>query len=649
MSDEMLKEAVAALKAGQRLRAKDLLTRLIKVDQSNADYWLWMSAAVDTEKEQIYCLQNALKADPNSVPARRGLVVMGALRPEEANLPPAHELEDLPVRLPSIGPGGGLGGLLTQRRNVERLAIFGLGLLTVVVLLTAFFAVFKLGPFAPRQNFVVVTSTPPPTNAPPTAAVTTLPEGACTLPADPNPATPLAAYLCLTQTATPVPVATVNFAAEDFKTIQSAYTKQQWDRIVDRAASVTTDPTLADSAEVFFYVAEAYRHTGNLPEALKNYRAAIKKNANFAPAYWGQALVEIAQSKLNEARADFDKALSADPAFVPAYLDRAALAGSEGKWDAAVADLEAARLAAPSNALVKAYLALAYVAVDRASDGQAMADAAVARDPGLALGYFARGRVALALGHPAESEADLSLSYKYVLTLDHPLPAQWQASVLYFTAAGKIAIGDDATGLTLLNQAIGLDDQNALAFRARADLYLRAAGFEAARADYSAAITLFERSAPGSPALAWTYVGLGQALMGLTQPEGAAPAFQAALDIAPDGFAANLGLGQAQFQNGKLDDALAALNAALPLAHGAAEQAPVYQWRAEVYRAAGRTAEEAVDLLTLRALIFNSDPRVPTVVARLTEIGPLPTETPGPTATGPTPTATATATRTATP
>src|SRR5688500_12896516 len=88
MSDVMFNEAVQALRAGQRMRARDLLTRLLKADQSNVDYWLWMSAAVDAEKEQVFCLQNALKLDPNSTAARRGLVVLGALSPEHANLPP---------------------------------------------------------------------------------------------------------------------------------------------------------------------------------------------------------------------------------------------------------------------------------------------------------------------------------------------------------------------------------------------------------------------------------------------------------------------------------------------------------------------------------------------------------------------------------
>src|SRR5258708_15743796 len=107
MPDEMFDQAVQALKDGQRLRAKDLLTRLIKADQSKPDYWLWMSAAVDSEKEQVFCLQNVLKLDPNSVTARRGLVVLGAMRPEDAGLPPANVLEATRVVIPALAPGGG--------------------------------------------------------------------------------------------------------------------------------------------------------------------------------------------------------------------------------------------------------------------------------------------------------------------------------------------------------------------------------------------------------------------------------------------------------------------------------------------------------------------------------------------------------------
>src|SRR5689334_1645167 len=105
MPNEMLQEAIKSIKAGQRHRAKDLITRLLRADQANVEYWLWMSAAVETEKEQIFCLQNALKIDPNSIAARRGLVVLGALRPEEAGLPPPQTLENFRAEVPNLGSG----------------------------------------------------------------------------------------------------------------------------------------------------------------------------------------------------------------------------------------------------------------------------------------------------------------------------------------------------------------------------------------------------------------------------------------------------------------------------------------------------------------------------------------------------------------
>src|ERR1700682_5739852 len=137
MADEMFDEAVQALKDGQRLRAKDLLTRLIKVDQSKPDYWLWMSAAVDSEKEQVFCLKNVLRLDPNSVPARRALVVLGAMRPEEAGLPPANVLEDTRVAIPAIAPGAGIGGVLANRRSREMLAIGVVGAAALVAVVIA--------------------------------------------------------------------------------------------------------------------------------------------------------------------------------------------------------------------------------------------------------------------------------------------------------------------------------------------------------------------------------------------------------------------------------------------------------------------------------------------------------------------------------
>ena len=79
--DVMLQEAISAIRQGQRIRARDLLTRLLRTNQTNPEYWLWMSAVVDTSKEQVYCLQSALKLDPSNQAAKEGLILLGAQAP----------------------------------------------------------------------------------------------------------------------------------------------------------------------------------------------------------------------------------------------------------------------------------------------------------------------------------------------------------------------------------------------------------------------------------------------------------------------------------------------------------------------------------------------------------------------------------------
>src|SRR5512135_1621501 len=81
--DILFEDAVDALRQGDRARGKEILTRLLKTDQNNPNYWIWMSAAVDSAKERIYCLETALKLDPQNGIAKRGLVLLGGLPPDE--------------------------------------------------------------------------------------------------------------------------------------------------------------------------------------------------------------------------------------------------------------------------------------------------------------------------------------------------------------------------------------------------------------------------------------------------------------------------------------------------------------------------------------------------------------------------------------
>ena len=86
-NDTMFQDAVDALRRGDKKRAKEILTLLLKKDQNNPTYWVWLSASVDNTKERIYCLQTAFKLDPENGTAKRGLILLGALAPDETVQP----------------------------------------------------------------------------------------------------------------------------------------------------------------------------------------------------------------------------------------------------------------------------------------------------------------------------------------------------------------------------------------------------------------------------------------------------------------------------------------------------------------------------------------------------------------------------------
>jgi hypothetical protein len=58
-TESMFMEALAAARAGNRVRARSLLTKLLKTDSSVVDYWVWMSSVVESQREKIYCLESA--------------------------------------------------------------------------------------------------------------------------------------------------------------------------------------------------------------------------------------------------------------------------------------------------------------------------------------------------------------------------------------------------------------------------------------------------------------------------------------------------------------------------------------------------------------------------------------------------------------
>ncbi len=72
MSDK-LQQAIAAIKSGDKATGKRLLIEALKTDSHNENAWLWMTKVVNSDKERIKCLENALRINPDNEIARRGM------------------------------------------------------------------------------------------------------------------------------------------------------------------------------------------------------------------------------------------------------------------------------------------------------------------------------------------------------------------------------------------------------------------------------------------------------------------------------------------------------------------------------------------------------------------------------------------------
>ncbi len=95
--EELVNEAIAYVKGGQRDRARRLLERATLIPVPDARAWLWLSATTDDPQEQRNFLEHAVGADPSNAAARRGLVMLTEKMKKEKVL---AEGEAVPSRLP---------------------------------------------------------------------------------------------------------------------------------------------------------------------------------------------------------------------------------------------------------------------------------------------------------------------------------------------------------------------------------------------------------------------------------------------------------------------------------------------------------------------------------------------------------------------
>ncbi len=602
-ADTMLQEAIDAISGGQNARARDLLTRLLRTDPNNPQYWLWLSSIVETVNERTYCLESALRLEPTNPIAMRGLVLTGA-RPADPSSQPAPLVRRKwwSAQEEQGAPRNRLQMIL-QNPTLRLFAFLGAGVIVIALLLVGIFG-FRRFLQGREYAFHVASSTPnlkatftstPTMLATPTSVVRS-----------PTPTfigpTPLWMFLEATYTPVPFYVNTPHPLSEAFRAGQRAYERGDYQQMLTfmlQAAQVEPN-----SADLQYNIGEAYRLNGDAKSALEAYQKANLLNPSFGPAYFGIARATRMIDPRADVVKDLEKALELDPNIPDAYLEWADYLIQQGDGDAALEKLKEVEALAPGSPWLYLYRARAELILDQ-TEG-ALQDAQKAHDLDFTLlpTYLALGQVHLALGHSLEAVQNLNT---YVLYRKSD-PAGWSLLGQAYASTGK----DNPAALEAFNKALELDDQDSEA-----------------------------------------YYGRGVVNIALNQGQDAVNDLVKAVDAQPKSFAYNLALSQALLLADRAGEAYRQLQNSESLAEGDPQLAAVYYWSALTLEKLENLAGAAASWKALLALPTEgvSSSWLAAAQQHMTTLEP-PTSTPSPTVTprpSVTPTKTATRRPSATP
>ncbi len=489
--DTILAQAVEEIRQGQFAKARDLLTQLLRRDQGNATYWVWMSAAMETQKERLYCLQMAYKADPANAAARRGLILMGSLNPDDST-PPFPMNHPRPwedkVKLADEKPK------VTGIRRLTSDPVFRISAILTVSVIIIIAAVFGLGTYlrGPAAVTIDLGGTARPTVTP---YVKTPEKPKATLP-------PLVALLDATYTPTPIYAATPRDGVmlDVYRGAMNAYKKGQWDNVAEMMGQLVTNEP--GSVDAIYFIAEAKRLSGKYQEALDFYQQAIETNANFAPIYLGQARTNMLLNPKKDVLGDLDKAINLDKYYYEAYMERGLYFVRKNNLKSAKADLEQAAMLNSGSPLVQIQLARVLMALDEKEAALAAAQKAKELDITMLDAYLVLGMAYRANGRIDEAVKELETFTAY---------SPNNAEAFAVLGAAYYNEGKYETALKNLDEAIRLDNKSSEAYYWRGQTYL---GLK----DYEKALESFHRSLDYNSTSFNAELGVVDAYWGLDQP-----------------------------------------------------------------------------------------------------------------------------------
>ena len=596
MSDSgMFREALEAVKKNQRVRARDLLTRLLRVDKENSEYWLWLSTVVDSDKERHFCLRSVIRIDPDNEAAQRALRMMGEERAGEDIMPVPPTRRKWDIDLGEEEPE--LKGFKKVLANpvLRLLLIGGAGIIVIGLVLIGIFA--PPGTiFGPRLTITPIAWSATPSE---TATETPVVIGDTPTPQFTNTPQPLWMQLESTYTPTPVYVNTPHPLSEAYQVAIRSLGRGDWDSVLTFMEQVQRENP--ESPDPYYYIGEAYLHQENYERALRAFEQAIELDPNFAPAYVGRSQTLLAQGVKVDYGADLRNAIALAPDFKAGYLALAEYQLSEADPEGALITLDSGAELLADHPRYYLLRAKALLALKQYEEALTIAQTAYQLDITALPVYLLLGEAYLWKDQPQEA-----LGYIQTYGLYE------QEDPNYFSLLGwaYYEIGEDyQAAFDAIDLALELDEENGLAYRIR-----------------------------GLSALA-----IGEDYQAIED-------IARARQLLPDSFDLSFGLARAFWAIGDFDKAYAQANASEDLAQTDQEFGMLYYYRANIALALAQLDRARLDYQALLDLPEESVHDEWRIEADL-YLNP-PTVTPTPTATQtatPIPTSTSTPSLTATP
>jgi tetratricopeptide (TPR) repeat protein len=462
MADDMLyQEAIKAIQKGDKTLARDLLTRLIKTEPQNSDYWLHLSTVVDSVKERTYCLQEVIRRDPKNLTARQGLILMGA--PVEAD----QSIENIASPRRNWNALW-LDRLTPQKTKLSTRLVFPIlgGILALALIV---FGVVSLLNKRPESNTLVLSVVTPK----PTSTYSGLGNGGTSEISQPTP-TPLWLNMAATYTPTPMYVATPHPRTESYSAGLRSFNEGEWDKAIEYLRqALSTEP---EAVDINYMIGEIYRRQGKYKEAIKELNQAIKVNPEFAPPYLSRALTNMAQDPKSDVETDLLKATTLDTGYGDAYIELAVLFIKKNDPVAALEALNTAELSLPDSPLIPLHRAEAYLDMDQPQLALDNAEKAYSMDVVNLDIYRAMGFALQDLGRYSDSQSYLEIYSVYKPTDGEAL---YRLGIVY-------QMNKDNTGaLDLFTKALELDPFLDDAYFRRATINLEMSDGKEALVDFS--------------------------------------------------------------------------------------------------------------------------------------------------------------------